>query len=87
MTARALIRRTPHWGDLTADPDLHILQERSQFTFCALRRRDRDLILDPMPDIVPRGLAWCPVCIGALAREYDLLDDIAAALAGYEPEL
>jgi hypothetical protein len=88
MTARALIRRTTSWGSLVPDPDLHVLQERSQFTWCALRRRtDRDLILDPMPDVLPEKMRWCPVCIGCLAREYNLIDDIAASLAGYDARL
>ena len=45
------------------------------------------VILDPMPSSPPEGLSWCPACVGHLAGQLGLLDDIAESLAAYDPEL
>lgn len=39
-------------------------------------------MFDPMPEKPPEGLSWCPVCIGHLAEECEVLGDVAARLAG-----
>ena len=44
-------------------------------------------VTGPLPLRPPRGLAWCPKCIGHLAEWYGLLDEVAASLAAYDPGL
>ena len=44
-------------------------------------------IITPLPSRPPDGLAWCPACIGRQAEVLGLLDEIAASVAAYDPEL
>jgi hypothetical protein len=48
----------------------------------AVRNSD-PVILDPLPDRPPEGLAWCPKCVGLLAENLGLLEEIASSLAAY----
>ena len=41
------------------------------------------VILDPLPDRPPEGLAWCPKCVGHLAERLGLLEEIGSSLAAY----
>ena len=45
------------------------------------------VILDPLPDRPPEGLAWCPKCIGHLAERLGLLEEIGSSLAAYDSGL
>ena len=45
------------------------------------------VILDPLPDRPPDGLAWCPKCIGHLAERLGLLEEIGSSLAAYDCSL
>ena len=46
-------------------------------------RNSGTVILDPLPDRPPEGLAWCPKCIGHLAERLGLLEEIGSSLAAY----
>jgi hypothetical protein len=52
-----------------------------------LHQHSEPVIVDPMPDAPPEGLAWCPQCIGHLAERYGLLGEMGASLASYDPSL
>jgi hypothetical protein len=41
------------------------------------------VILDPLPDRPPEGLAWCPKCVGHLAEKLGLLTEVGSSLAAY----
>lgn len=45
------------------------------------------VIISPLPDRPPEGLAWCPACIGKQAELLGLLEEIAASVAAYDPAL
>lgn len=45
------------------------------------------VILDPLPDRPPEGLAWCPKCVGHLAERLGLLEEIGSSLAAYDSGL
>jgi hypothetical protein len=65
--------------------------EQYPVTWCgqsAGPHRDSDpVVLSPMPLVLPAGLGWCPKCIGHLAEYFGLLDEVAASLVAYDPEL
>ena len=50
-------------------------------------RNSGAVILDPLPDRPPEGLAWCPKCIGHLAERLGLLEEIGSSLAAYDSGL
>lgn len=64
---------------------------RPEVTWCGQsagpHRNSEPVILDPIPSRPPEGLTWCPKCVGHLAEHYQLLDEIAASLAAFDPEI
>jgi hypothetical protein len=76
---------------------LHIVREDgprgvvAKYTLCGQAawdcRNSDAVVLSPMPARPPEGLAWCPACVGKQAELLGLLDEIAASVAAYDPEL
>jgi len=68
---------------------LHIIREDGKFpgrqALCGVHGWDVSksptVVIDPMPDTPPEGLAWCPTCIGWLADCLDRIDAVAAHLS------
>jgi hypothetical protein len=45
------------------------------------------VVISPLPARPPEGLTWCSKCIGRQAELLGLLDEIAASIVAYDPEL
>jgi hypothetical protein len=69
---------------------LHIMREDGTFPgrsgLCGTHgwavTRSETVVLDPMPDVPPAGLSWCPLCVGRAAELAGVLGQVAAGLAG-----
>lgn len=77
---------------------LHVVREEGppgappgSQTLCgqsARRHRNSDpVVIDPLPPRPPDGLSWCPKCVGHLAENLGLLDEVAARLAAHDPSM
>ena len=89
VTRLHVIRETPVRGHRSAYRPFH--EPSPAQTWCGQsatqHTNSEPVILDPMPSSPPEGLSWCPACVGHLAGQLGLLDDIAESLAAYDPEL
>lgn len=92
--ARAVYRGYWHGGKRSVRVTrLHILREDGKFPggqmwcgqLAGTHKNSEPVIFDPMPASPPEGLSWCPLCIGHLAEQYGVLNEVAARLAAYEP--
>jgi hypothetical protein len=94
MTARAMYRGYHSGSGKRAGQvrRLHVIREHGpagwepgKQTLCGQHawacRHSDPVIISPLPDRAPDGLAWCPKCIGLLAELLGLLGEIAASLA------
>jgi hypothetical protein len=64
--------------------------ESGKQTMCGQHAWDvtrSESVVIPLPCRPPDGLTWCPKCIGLLAERYGLLDEVAASVTAYDPEL
>lgn len=61
--------------------------ESGHYGWCGIQSgevtRSAAVWLDPMPDVLPEGMSWCPACIGRLADHIGQLDRVGAFLARY----
>lgn len=89
MTRLHIIRDTPVAGHRSVYQRFH--PEPSERMWCGqsagTHRNSEPVIISPLPDRPPEGLAWCPACVGHLAEYYGLLGEVAASLAAYDPGL
>jgi hypothetical protein len=89
VTRLHVIRDTPVAGHRPAYQPFH--RSPGIQTWCGQsagrHTNSEPVIIDPIPDAPPHGLAWCPQCIGHLAERYGLLGEVAASLVAYDPAL
>lgn len=84
VTRLHIIRDTPVAAHRSAYRPFH--RPAAEQTWCGQsatpHTNSEPVIFDPMPEKPPEGLSWCPVCIGHLAEECEVLGEVAARLAG-----
>lgn len=88
--ARAVYRSYPAGSGLSARVKrVHVIREHGPNDWlqtwrgqgAGLHRNSEPVIIDPLPAQAPVGLKWCPMCVGHLAEELGMLDEVAARLA------